>query len=97
MRFPQGWELIVVLVVVLLLFGSKKLPDAARGLGRSLRIFKSEIKTMQDDDETATPVPPKPITSGEARTDVTGPAPTSPAAEAASNEPRPETPPRVDG
>ena len=41
----QHW--LIVAVVVIVLFGSKKLPDAARGLGRSLRIFKSEVKEMQ--------------------------------------------------
>ncbi len=46
-------HLLVVLAVVLILFGGKRLPDAARGLGRSMRIFKSEIKQMQAEDETA--------------------------------------------
>lgn len=45
----QPWHWIVLILVVVLLFGSKKLPDAARGLGRSLRIFKSEVKEMQND------------------------------------------------
>ncbi len=45
-------HLLVVLAVVLLLFGGKRLPDAARGLGRSMRIFKSEIKQMQAEDTT---------------------------------------------
>lgn len=45
---PMHW--LIVAVVVVILFGSKKLPDAARGLGRSLRIFKSEVKEMQNDD-----------------------------------------------
>ncbi|PPK94703.1 sec-independent protein translocase protein TatA [Kineococcus xinjiangensis] len=43
-------HLIILLVLVLLLFGAKRLPDAARGLGRSLRIFKSEVKEMKRDD-----------------------------------------------
>lgn len=47
------WHWAIVLVVVVVLFGSKKLPDAARGLGRSLRIFKSEIQEMQKDHEPA--------------------------------------------
>ena len=48
-------EIIVVLVVLILLFGAKRLPDAARSLGRSMRIFKSEVKEMKHDDEpTAT-------------------------------------------
>ena len=45
-------HLIILLVLVMLLFGAKRLPDAARGLGRSLRIFKSEVKEMKKDDET---------------------------------------------
>ena len=50
MRALEPWHLIVLLVVVLILFGGKRLPDAARGLGRSMRIFKSEVKQMHDDD-----------------------------------------------
>lgn len=43
-------EIIIIAVVVLILFGSKKLPDASRALGRSMRIFKSETKGLHDDD-----------------------------------------------
>ncbi len=46
---PSHW-LIVVLVVVLL-FGSARLPDAARSLGQSLRIFKAELGAMKDESE----------------------------------------------
>ncbi len=45
-------ELLVILLLVVLLFGGKKLPDAARGLGRSLRIFKSEMKADQEESKT---------------------------------------------
>ncbi|MCW2752472.1 MAG: twin-arginine translocase TatA/TatE family subunit [Aeromicrobium sp.] len=44
-------EILVLLGVVLLLFGGKKLPELARGSGRALRIFKSEVKSLQDDDD----------------------------------------------
>ena len=47
------WEIIAILVVFVLLFGAKKLPDAARSLGRSMRIFKSEVKEMRNDDAPA--------------------------------------------
>jgi sec-independent protein translocase protein TatA len=47
----EGWHVIVLLIVVLLLFGYKRLPDAARSLGRSMRIFKSEVETMRDGGE----------------------------------------------
>ena len=46
----KGWEIVIVLVLLLLLFGAKRLPDAARGLGRSLRIFKAETKGLREDD-----------------------------------------------
>jgi sec-independent protein translocase protein TatA len=45
---PWHWVILIVLVVAL--FGYKKLPDAARSLGRSMRIFKTEIKGMTEDD-----------------------------------------------
>lgn len=47
----QPWHWIIVIVVFVLLFGAKKLPDAARSLGKSMRIFKSEIKEMQADSK----------------------------------------------
>jgi sec-independent protein translocase protein TatA len=47
----EPWHWVVVALVVAMLFGYKKLPDAARSLGRSLRIFKTEIKGMAADDE----------------------------------------------
>lgn len=45
----KGWELLIIVALILLLFGAKRLPDAARGLGRSLRIFKAETKGLADD------------------------------------------------
>ncbi len=47
----RPWHIAILVVVLILLFGAKKLPDAARGLGRSLRIIKAETKTLRDDDE----------------------------------------------
>ena len=53
-----GWEIVAILAVLVLLFGAKKLPDAARGIGRSLRIFKAEIKDPSDEEgrDSAAPV-----------------------------------------
>lgn len=50
MRAFEPWHLLVLVVVIALLFGSKRLPDAARGLGRSMRIFKAEVKEMREED-----------------------------------------------
>ncbi|CAB4810737.1 unannotated protein [freshwater metagenome] len=44
-------HILILLLVVLVLFGAKRLPDSARSLGKSLRIFKSEIKEMKQDDK----------------------------------------------
>ena len=44
-------EIILILLVILLLFGAKRLPDTARSIGRSLRIFKAETKGLVDDDD----------------------------------------------
>jgi len=46
----KPWHIAVLVVVLLLLFGAKRLPDAARGLGRSLRIFKAETEGLMKDD-----------------------------------------------
>src|SRR5215218_3506271 len=43
-------EIILIILAILLLFGYKKLPDASRSLGRSMRIFKGEMKGLKDDD-----------------------------------------------
>lgn len=49
----QPWHILVLVVVLIALFGAKRLPGAARGIGQSMRIFKSEAKQMRngDDDE----------------------------------------------
>ncbi|MEV7021677.1 Sec-independent protein translocase subunit TatA [Kitasatospora sp. NPDC093558] len=49
----EPWHILVVLAVVVLLFGSKKLPEMARGLGKSMRILKAETKAMREDDPSA--------------------------------------------
>jgi sec-independent protein translocase protein TatA len=70
----QPWHWLIVIAVFVLLFGAKKLPDAARSLGKSMRIFKSEIKEMQADSKPeAAPPPATPIASE--RADTPAPAP----------------------
>ena len=46
----QWWHIVLIAAAFFLIFGAKKLPDAARGLGRSMRILKSEVSAMHDDD-----------------------------------------------
>ena len=50
MGWDAPWHWVVLAIIVIALFGYKKLPDASRALGRSLRIFKTEIKGMSQDD-----------------------------------------------
>lgn len=56
----QPWHIVVLVIVVVLLFGANRLPDLARSVGQSLRIFKKEVKDLQDD------VPPTDTTNNQA-------------------------------
>jgi sec-independent protein translocase protein TatA len=49
----QPWHILVLVVVLILLFGAKRLPDAARSLGRSMRILKAETRGLAEDDVAA--------------------------------------------
>jgi sec-independent protein translocase protein TatA len=51
--FDSPWKILIVAVVLIVLFGSRKLPVAARSLGRSMRILKSEVSGLHDDDDEA--------------------------------------------
>ena len=50
-------EIVIILVILLLLFGAKKLPELARGSGRALRIFKAETKGLLDDEDDSQKTP----------------------------------------
>jgi sec-independent protein translocase protein TatA len=61
----NGPEVVVLLVIVLVLFGAKKLPELARGLGQGIREFKKSTRDVQDEFQTAMdvdhqPPPPQP-------------------------------------
>ena len=63
LAFSLGpWEIILILAVVMLLFGAKKLPELAKGMGKSMKEFKKAINT-DDDDEPGD----KPATSAESK------------------------------
>jgi sec-independent protein translocase protein TatA len=58
------WHVVIILVAVLILFGGKKLPELARGLGRGLRIFKEEVSGLSGNlkdglEDDPKPAPPK--------------------------------------
>ncbi|WP_233722191.1 Sec-independent protein translocase subunit TatA [Nesterenkonia massiliensis] len=46
----QGWQWVLIALIILLLFGAPKLPKLAKSMGESMRIFKSEVKTMREED-----------------------------------------------
>ncbi|MFI2201179.1 Sec-independent protein translocase subunit TatA [Streptomyces sp. NPDC020192] len=50
----EPWHLVLLVLVIVLVFGSKKLPDMARSLGKSARILKSEAKAMKDEGKQST-------------------------------------------
>ena len=51
--WPGPWEIVIILVIVLLLFGGKKLPELARGLGKGLREFKNASRDIKKEVEEA--------------------------------------------
>ena len=52
--FDSPWKILIVAIVIIVLFGSAKLPAAARSLGRSMRILKSEVSNLHDDEDETT-------------------------------------------
>ncbi len=61
--FDNPLLILVLVLLIVVIFGAKKLPDAARSLGRSMRIFKSEVKEMKEDgkDTSAEGTPAAPL------------------------------------
>ena len=59
--FDSPWKILIVAIVIIVLFGSAKLPAAARSLGRSMRILKSEVSSMHDDETTPAPAVAAPV------------------------------------
>jgi sec-independent protein translocase protein TatA len=51
--FDSPWKILIVAVVLIVLFGSKKLPDAARSLGKSMRILKTEVSDLHGHEDAA--------------------------------------------
>lgn len=57
--FDSPWKLLIIAVVLIVLFGGKKMPDAARSLGRSMRILKAEVKDLHCDHDHDTAQAPQ--------------------------------------
>ena len=88
----RGPELLILVLVVVLLFGAKRLPDAARSVGRSLRIFKAETKGLIDSDAapeataTTASVPAPPVALPPAQPAATPPVTPVPPADVAAGD-----------
>jgi sec-independent protein translocase protein TatA len=51
--FDSPWKIAIIAILIIVLFGSKKLPDAARSLGKSMRILKTEVQGLHEDDSVS--------------------------------------------
>jgi sec-independent protein translocase protein TatA len=87
--FDSPWKIAIIAILIIVLFGSRKLPGAARSLGQSMRILKKEISGLHEEDEPGAPgAPGAPATAADA-TPAAAPAqlqatPTAPVAPAAT-------------
>jgi len=78
MHLPSATAWLIIIVLALLIFAGPRLPKMARGLGESMRVFKSEMKQMKDDDKPATgadastPTTPTSPSAGAEQTPLTG-------------------------
>ncbi len=63
MGMPGGTELLIIFGIIVLLFGAKKIPDLAKGLGKGIKNFKSEMKEV--DEEVASAEAPKKVEKSE--------------------------------
>jgi sec-independent protein translocase protein TatA len=57
--FDSPWKILIIAVLIIVLFGSKKLPHAARSLGQSMRILKKEVQGLHEDEPEAPPAGPQ--------------------------------------
>jgi sec-independent protein translocase protein TatA len=59
----SGWHLVLLIGALILIFGSSRLPGAARSLGKSMRIFKAEMRELQQEGKPEEPPKPNPVQS----------------------------------
>jgi sec-independent protein translocase protein TatA len=55
--FDSPWKIAIIAILIIVLFGSRKLPGAARSLGQSMRILKKEMTSLHEDESDTPPVP----------------------------------------
>lgn len=72
------WEILIIAVVIVLLFGARKMPQMARSLGQSMRILKAETKGMRKDDDDEAPAAPQQAQAQQLPPAAPAPAPQQP-------------------
>jgi sec-independent protein translocase protein TatA len=72
--FDSPWKILIVAIVIIVLFGSRKLPDAARSLGKSMRILKTEVSALHEEEAPAS-APDPAFQVAPAQLQATAPAP----------------------
>ena len=82
--FDSPWKILIVALVIIVLFGSKKLPGAARSLGQSMRILKKEVHGLHEDEPQPRPAGAQP--AAQAPAEITAGASAGPSAAAAAAE-----------
>ena len=83
--FDKPWLILVIVILFVLMFGSRKLPGAARSLGQSMRILKKEVSGLHEEDEPGAPGAPATVTEpAPAQLQSAPTAPVAPAATAAA-------------
>jgi sec-independent protein translocase protein TatA len=79
--FDKPWLILVIVILFVLMFGSRKLPGAARSLGQSMRILKKEVSGLHEEDEPGAPGAPATVTEpAPAQLQATPTAPVAPVA-----------------
>jgi sec-independent protein translocase protein TatA len=88
--FDSPWKILIVALVIIVLFGSKKLPGAARSLGQSMRILKKEVQGLHEDEPEPRPAGAQPAAQAPAQLTASAPGgPPATAAAAAAEASRP--------
>ena len=87
--FDSPWKILIVALVILVLFGSKKLPSAARSLGQSMRILKTEVQGLHEDEPEPRPAGTEPAAQAPAGITAAASGAPPPAAAAAAETSRP--------
>jgi sec-independent protein translocase protein TatA len=72
--FDRPWKILIVAIVIIVLFGSRKLPDTARSLGRSMRILKTEVQGMHEDEPATATTTSQPVPAAPAQLQQAAPA-----------------------